>query len=350
MTFQPDARATLIGSLPLADHGEATRLVLRYVPEIPLWVQLPRYPDERLLTQFAEGLPGLEETDGEVRFNTAAPDFEERFLAFMENYLAVAEEGVPVQSSIFAFSERIYRGFRTFLDAVADLSPPPVALKGQVTGPVTFLTGVKDQDGRMAWSDLRLREASTKGLGLRARYQVEEMRKRCPTALLFFDEPALAGFGSTAMLGVSREDVTAVLADVIETVHQAGGLAGVHVCANTDWSVLFETPVDILSFDAYGFFDRLLLYRGQLAAFLERGGIVAWGLVPTQRPEDLHRESVASLLERWRAQAAALDLPADLVRRQALVTPSCGTGLLSPEDAERVMALTRDLSAAVREA
>jgi hypothetical protein len=32
--FQPGGFATLIGSLPLADHGEATDLILEHTPQI----------------------------------------------------------------------------------------------------------------------------------------------------------------------------------------------------------------------------------------------------------------------------------------------------------------------------
>jgi hypothetical protein len=40
-TFQPGGFTTLIGSLPLADHGQAADLILEYTPQIPFWAQLP---------------------------------------------------------------------------------------------------------------------------------------------------------------------------------------------------------------------------------------------------------------------------------------------------------------------
>ena len=35
---------------------------------------------------------------------------------------------------------------------------------------------------------------------------------------------------------------------------QEGGLVGVHVCANTDWSLVLDSSADIVSFDAYALF------------------------------------------------------------------------------------------------
>jgi hypothetical protein len=112
--------------------------------------------------------------------------------------------------------------------------------------------------------------------------------------------------------------------------------------------VILETPVDILSFDAYGFFDRIVLYKKQLSDFLKDGKTMAWGMVPTLNEEDLEKEVVSSLKAMWDRQVKQLGVDPDMVKRQSLITPSCGTGLLSPELSIRVMMLTRDLSRAIR--
>jgi len=350
MPFHPDALPTLIGSLPLSDHRLATRVMLEYTPEIPLWVQLPRYPEERLLSQFAENLPGLRGSGDSLHLDPTDPEFETELLRFYEEYLGVTEAGKALEGSIFAFSHRTGRGFSAFLHAVSATPAKPVALKGQITGPFTMLTGLKDSAGRLAYFHPQLREMMVKALSLKARYQAEAMGALGRPVMVFLDEPALAGFGSSAMVGATREDVISDLSEVIESVHQAGGLAGIHVCANTDWSLVLSTPVDVLSFDAYGFFDRLLLYKDYLDDFLSRGKIVAWGLVPTLDENDLKSEGVESLKARWDSHVARLGLDRDMVRGQALITPSCGTGLLSEELSLRAMALTRDLSRAIRRA
>ena len=94
--------------------------------------------------------------------------------------------------------------------------------------------------------------------------------------VVFIDEPALAGFGSSAFISVSAEQVTTMLDEVAGHIRRAGGLAGVHVCANTDWSLFFGGSLDVINFDAYTYFERFALYRQDLVTFVERGGIVAW--------------------------------------------------------------------------
>jgi hypothetical protein len=122
------------------------------------------------------------------------------------------------------------------------------------------------------------------------------------------------------------------------------------VCANTEWSLLFEAGVDVLSYDAYGFFDRLVLYPKQLKNFLEGGGILATGIVPTSG-ELIDTVTVEELVQMWFGQAVqleALGIDRETIFRQTVITPSCGTGTVSVEQARKVMELTRDVSAAIR--
>lgn len=92
--------------------------------------------------------------------------------------------------------------------------------------------------------------------------------------ILVVDEPYLAAFGS-AFISLSREEVIAMLDEVFAAIHQEGGLAGVHCCANTDWSVLMATSVNFLNLDSNGFVENLALYPDELRAFLDRGGYIA---------------------------------------------------------------------------
>ena len=348
MTFKPNALPTLIGSIPLKDHREAVDLILRYTPEIPLWPQLPFYKEERLLTQFAEGLPGLVQEDDKLYFNTKGPSFDEEVVAFFQDYLAVKEEGAPLEGSRFAFSSKTSRGFEAFIHAVSEMKERPFALKGQITGPFTMLTGLKDEEGKLSFFNPILREAVVKAISLKAVYQVERMKALCDNVVLFLDEPALSGFGSSAMVGITRDEALSDLRAVVQEVLAKGAEPGIHVCANTDWSLVIDSGIKILSFDAYGYVDKLILYKDNVTKFLEQGGVVAWGLVPTLNPEDLEKEDVDSLYTRWKDCISGFDMNEKRMIEQSLITPSCGTGLLTLPLAEKALSLTRQLSMKIR--
>ncbi len=171
--------------------------------------------------------------------------------------------------------------------------------------------------------------------------------------LLFLDDPAITAFGSSQYIGLAREEVEQALAAVIAAVRGEGGLAGVHVCANADWTLVLDSEADIVSFDAYSFFDRFVIYAAAIRRFLARGGLIAWGLIPTLHPADLERESADSLHARFQEQAgriSSLGVAAPRLIAQSLITPACGMGALSREAALRGLELTRALSERIRRA
>jgi methionine synthase II (cobalamin-independent) len=147
---------------------------------------------------------------------------------------------------------------------------------------------------------------------------------------------------------LSRDQVINLLEEVFSGI---GGLKGVHCCGNTDWSLLLETSVDIISFDTYNYAQSLSLYPVELKKFLERGGTVAWGIVPNE--EDLlAKETVASLKDRLEEAMAPFtrqDIRFRQLIAQGLLTPSCGLASLATEEAAaRVLELLSELSETIR--
>ncbi len=324
-------KALLIGSFPLRDHREAVRLILEYTPEIPCWPQLPKLPSEGMLLQFSRGLPGFEPE--RLMLNPEREDFEEDRLRFYEEYLAVTEAGAPISETRFALLPEDTPGLYALLEA-GDARRFP-AIKGQITGPFTLATGLKLPDGRAVFYEPELRDLVVKLVALKARFQVETLRKLSETVIIFFDEPALSGFGSSAFMGVSGEEVLSSLSEVAEAVAAAGGIPGIHVCGNTDWSLLLSnTTFRIINFDAYDFSEKFISYTKELKEFLKRG-FVAWGLVPTLRAEALERETSETLSEKLNAllqeTARRTGLSPEEILSRSLLTPSCGMGTLSPE-------------------
>jgi len=341
----------LIGSLPVRDHAEAARLVWEYTPEIPLWAQLPARPGEGMMDQFTTGLPGWVEKDGKAFVDTEAPSFADDMLRFYEEFLAVqADRGGP-GTSRFELKTETAQGFFTLIEHIGRTPHKPAALKGQVTGPFTLTTGIHDSRGRAIIYDDQLRDAAVKLIALKARWQAERLAAFGRPVIISVDEPALAGFGSSEFISISRDDVAASLAEVIDAVHDGGGLAAIHVCANTDWALILGSAADIVSFDAYAYFDRFILYRAELQNFLASGRLLAWGIVPTLSPDDLAQATADRLVERLKshtAQVMALGFTGEQVRAQSLVTPACGMGSLTLDLALRALKLTREVSLKIR--
>jgi hypothetical protein len=341
MSPLPPLAATGIGSVPFTEPQETAALVLRYLPDLPFWPQMVRlgFPEE-MVAQAARGLPGLK-TDLEARavqVDAAIP---------REEALArLYEEVWSGDLTPFAMEEGEARGFFALLEGVAATGAGVQVLKGQLSGPVTFAGMVKDPEGKPCLFDRELTQAFCQGLARKAVWQAQKFRDLGKEAVIFFDEPYLTGFGS-AFLPISKEEVTEILTQTLDAVRQAGPvLLGIHCCGNTDWSLLLEAPLDILSFDSFGYFDSLGLYDRALQKFLARGGRLAWGLVPTSG-EALRDETGDSLWRRFQGQVEQLAQGgADVqeILSRSLFTPACGLGYLTPEEAVRALGLLADLS------
>ncbi len=350
--FQANGLPLLIGSLPLKDHEQALGLVFEYTPDIPLWVQLPAYKEERMIAQFLPGMPGVTVEEDRVFIDTKGEPFDDEVLQFYEEYITVTEGGADIDNSRFVMGPDTAPGFFVLLEHLRTRDASPVAIKGQISGPVTFGMGLADREGRAVFYNEQTKDIMVKLLALKAGWQVGKLAGAGLPVILFLDEPAMAGYGSSEMISISREEITACLNEVIDAVHLKGGIAGIHVCANTDWSLILESAVDIVNFDAYSYFDRFILYADRIKKFINRGGIIAWGIVPTSLPEDIERETTESLLTRWREQMSQMEgvgIDRSLLLSRSLITPSCGTGTLSPAHAKRVLELTAGLSRAIRD-
>ena len=350
-SFQANGLPAFVGSLPLTDHEEAGDLIFEHTPEIPFWAQLPAHAEEGMLVQFTSGLPGLSGENRDVCVKMNGDSFEDDLLEFFEDYMAVLEGRTTLDDSRFVLHEDTAKGFFVLLERLKKLSTPPVAVKGQITGPFTFCTGIVDQDKRAIFYEPHLRDAAVKLLALKARWQVRHLSQIQKPVLLFFDEPGLAGVGSSEFTSISNIDINQCFEEVFEAVHLEGGLAGIHVCANTDWSLVLESDADIVNFDAYGYFDRFALYSNQIEKFINSGKILAWGIVPTLDIDAIERETSPSLVSQLTdkmKQIASLGIDMQHLINQSLITPSCGSGSLNIDLAKKVFKLTREVSQEIR--
>jgi methionine synthase II (cobalamin-independent) len=328
---------TAIGSMPQTDAKAACAQVVKYLREIPCWPQLPnRAFEENMYAQFSEGFPGITVT-GDKIFVDRAKDLdsslERLYTAYLENDFAK----YPLSADYAA-------GLHAFL-ALENLSP--MAVKGQVTGPVTWGLTVADSDGKAIIYDDTLGDAVARFLRLKAAWQEKELKKISPNTIIFVDEPYMASFGSVSVL-LSAERVQSLLEEVFRGID---GLKGVHCCGNTDWSVLLGTSMDIASFDAYNYAQSLSLYPKEVKALLDRGGAVAWGIVPNEGAS-LGKETASSLKDRLEEAMAPFTrngVSFKQLLRQSLLTPSCTLASLdTPDAAARALELLAELSRLMR--
>jgi len=328
---------TIIGSMPHTDPQAACENIIHYLKDIPAWPQLPRRSFlENMYVQFSQGFPGVVVEENRIyvdRSRDLNKPLEELYAAYLENNV----DKYPVSPDYAA-------GLHGFL-VLKNLSPR--AVKGQITGPVTWGLTVTDENKRAIIYDDVLGDAVAKLLRLKASWQEKKLSQISKNTIIFVDEPYMAAFGSVGVQ-LSKERIISLLEEVLGGISL---LKGVHCCGNTDWSVLLATSVDIISTDTYNYAQSLSLYPAEVKKFLDRGGTIAWGIIPNDE-QSLAKESVASLndrLEEAMAPFTRKGIRFKQLIKQGLLTPSCGLGSIATEEAaRRVLELLAELSIRIR--
>jgi hypothetical protein len=355
MSIKTKCTATAIGSLPYSEAAKAVDTVLASIPDAPIWPQLPRLGlNEQMEVQYSEGIPCVvvDQDKKRMYFQTDG-DHSEALATFYEKYMAAMDpDSGNGDCSALAISPAYSQGFHAMasrLKALNGASKRPF-VKVQTTGPCSFALTIVDENKRAIYYNDEFRDVVVKAMAMKCRWQIQRFRPFADHVICFIDEPILSAFGSSTYVSVQREDVVSILKEVIDAVHADKALAGIHCCGNTEWSILIDAGVDIVNFDAFEYADTIAMYGEAVKRHLYRGGILAWGVVPTSVA--IREQTVETLLSKFEQGVDNLVAKAGVTKQQvleqAMITPSCGTGSMDVADAEKVFSLVGQVSKALR--
>lgn len=341
---------TAIGSMPYDDPQHAVEVSLSTL-DCPIWPQLGAFGlKEQMEIQYSEGIPCavIDEEKGRMYFDTSV-DYSDAFAEFYENYMMAMDpdEGNGDCSSV-AITEEFSKGIYALENELIKRGGEKLPwLKVQVTGPCSFALTIVDEAKRAIYYNEEFRDVIVKAIAMKCRWQIQKFKKYAENIICFIDEPILSAFGSSTYVSVKREDVVAILEEVIAAVHmEENAYAGIHCCGNTEWSILTDAGVDIVNFDAFEFGHTISMYAEDVKKHLAAGRMLAWGIVPTSsKVMDQTVESLEAILEKnmdMLAEASGVDK--QTICEQAVISPSCGTGSLSVEEADKVFSLVRAMS------
>ncbi len=324
----------LIGSLPLSAVEKAIEAVFSCCPNTPSWPQLPKLsPFEGMNLQYLEGIPGWQINQNKVIFKPS----QQVTVEFSDAINKVFSDDV----NAFAITEKHSACLNPFLEQLKNRDVEIV--KGQVIGPVTFLTSHKIEDFVMLIKDDGYRELIPRILWLKAKFQIKRFKDVSPDSnrIIFFDEPILSQIGS-AVTSINKEDIAELFSIVTDSLDC---YKGVHICGNSDWDFILSLPIDIVNFDAFSYGDNFLLYRDAIEDFISRGGYIAAGIIPTDS-ESLSKTNEETAMEKAKRFMKELKsiVNEDNIYNRVFITPACGMGTLTEAEAYKAMGLLKHLS------
>ena len=250
--------------------------------DIPFWPQLPNYSYyEDMYVQAAEHFPGilLDIKNKTLRFSL------EKFIDEFDEAMSHFDE--PEYFDISRTYSEVYHRFLSL-----DLSDRP-AIRGQLEGPISFGFNIIDGNDRPILFDDSIRPFMLEFMAKRINVQLARLKKLNSNAFMFIDEPGLQ-FLFSAMSGYG--DIKAK-GDLDIFFSQIERPRGIHLCGNPDWDFLLGLDLDILSLDIYTNAAIFSSYAPSIRRFIDRGGIIVWGIVPTGF-ESFEKENIPSLIQR----------------------------------------------------
>jgi hypothetical protein len=336
MTIPGNLKTTAMAVMPHKDEDKALELALSM--DIPFWPQLPHVSYyEDMYVQAAEHFPGI------------VLDMEKRTLRFsMDKFINEFEETMahfnePEYFDITTAYSTVYHKFLAM-----DLSLRP-AIRGQLEGPVSFGLNVLDQDDRPILFEDTIRPFMLEFMAKRINVQLQRLQKMNPNAFMFVDEPGLQ-FLFSALSGYDNIKAKDDLEHFFSMVQRP---RGIHLCGNPDWDFLLKLDLDILSLDIYQNGEVFSSYFRSIKQFLDRGGVIVWGIVPTNF-EPFEAEDIGSLEARLSALWDFLDDKgidkAFLISRSLLSPATCC--LVNPDGektVEKAFEVVQELSHRLRD-
>lgn len=345
-------QALAIGSLPHNTVESAMEVVKKDFSEIPFYPQLSNINrNEDMTIQFLEGLPSFLPSNESFEIDTESEKFFEDLESFFTDYEEIIADTDTEILEKYAISKEFSSTFPEFEKIIKNTKPQYA--KAQIIGPFTLAAMLSDQNGINAIFDETLREIVVKLLTLKVLWQIKHIKQANPTTIpiIFMDEPTLSQLGTSAYLTISEKDVVDMLAEISEIIHQNGGISAIHCCGKCDWTILIKAKADIINFDAFAFSEHLGLFAQEIDKFLQDGGKLAWGLVPTLDVEALKNITLADLIKDFGQGIKYLTnkgIDEKLIIDNSLITSSCGAGSLSVELAQKAMDLVFELSNELR--
>jgi hypothetical protein len=329
--FVAAGAVTGIGSLPLTSITSAIRSVTEFSPEVPFWPQLPQLSERESIV--GQGLGVVEELIEPRNEGYGYQVKEGRLNSVLEILHRSSGELTPANAAGFgAFEEALSSGlFRS-----------AVAVKGQIEGPIT-LSAYLFHKGRPFLSDPALFAAVAFHVSQIIAWQIDRLKSAGLPVLLFVDEPALC-LDAPVANAVSEEQRLNGLAATLEDARIRGAYAGLHCCAARPFERMCRVNPDVISFDAHEGLDSFFTDWHALD-FVQQGGTVAYGIVPT-RP-GLNAVDSASIFIRWLKAASLAGDPQKFAQR-AMITATCGLGLLDVSAVAESFSVAHSISKLIR--
>jgi hypothetical protein len=343
--------------LPVAQsglpHQQAAAALSLLQQTTPTWLACPGLPQrstyEQPTIQSLVGFPGLHVTANEQRVhierNHAEQHLNQLGLAYLQGDLSVGQLNTDHAAGLYELLRNSHYTHAT------------QSVVSYIVGPISLGLYLTDEYQRPLLHDPVLREALAQHLALRLGWLTRRLSELAASRVALVYEPLLAAVNSPfapitwdealelleMVFAGTRASCGILLSDFGGWQHDTNPAAG--------WLPLLETSADLIGLDVYQHRAVLNSMLAGLPAFLERGGTLIWGLVPSDAT-DMQTETPATLVQHFQQimrTLAAANIPTEQVVQASLISTTSGLDHLPVPLAEHALHQCAAVSALLRE-
>lgn len=332
-----------LGILPHKSINAIVDIVSKYFPDTPFWAQMPNYaPSEGQFQQFVSGIPGVKNDvlGKKCYLDTRSYLYQSRSKEILKDYedLSLSTLNKYKPNSVF---------FDYFLRILEEQKPKHA--KGQIVGPISLGLLLCDETGNPVIENRKAMDIIIKSVCLQMIAQICEMKTIYPAIVpyIFVEEPEINKAYAPEQACRSKKRILSILKSVAKAIKENGAIPVFHSNACQDWSLPISAGFEVLSFNAETQFVTIMSNSVKMDKFLNSGGKLAWGLIPSN-PEIITHTDTFGLFNHFLELVTRLKnfykIHKSLILNNSLVTVGMNSAVFTDTVSEKAIILARQLA------
>lgn len=337
-------RCLPLGTLPYDNIKHTTAMMAKLFRDIPFIAMLPNLSrSENITRRFFEHLPGISYSDdGQFIMEARTQEYAKGMAALDAAYKNPDSDEVEKFGYDAEFMEKFFQMIKKFKSHTAVINLPGPFTVSQILTPIAE---------EQVLADKSYKKMFTQAVCVKALKIIRQIYKTNPntTPVVILEEPAL---GQLSLIKheneiINNDFVVELLYKVISKIKTYGAVAGVQCLDKCDWSIPIKAGADLISFDAYRNPNNLSIIKKPLTDFLNKGGMINWGIVPVTSDivvQGIKADYIYKRLMLAMDSVINSGVPSELIYNSAIISVNGDMDKLSVLFAEKALMMLSQLT------
>ena len=248
---------------------------------VKLYEKIPYLPDlqnvdstDSLLNITLSNVPCIVQKDQKILF------YEDSEYKNYVKLLDAAYENPTMENLEYFKTNAVF--IERYFKALSRINPQETVIR--FYGPFSLMYSLSNKKCSESLIDRSMRKFFVQMYIVKAQWFINKIQSISSKILpiIIFEEPLLNKFSSLKRHNESIESdlLVDLYKKIFDKLHKSEALVGIQCFEKCDWKIVLDADADIISFDAYHNPHNLNIISSKINEFLQKGGVINWGIVP----------------------------------------------------------------------